>query len=137
VSKFSHGRENFEYLGYVPDNELVRLYGMSNLFVMPSRSETFGLVALEAMACGTPLVVSDISGPRTLVTGEFGRLIPSGDAHELAKTIDWFFEKWLSDPEDLKQMGRRARKCAVEEHDWEVKAHLLGEMIRYTVSEST
>jgi glycosyltransferase involved in cell wall biosynthesis len=53
--------------GIVPRSELPRIYSSADVFVMPSRSETFGLVMLEAMACGTPVAAFPVAGPLDVV----------------------------------------------------------------------
>jgi glycosyltransferase involved in cell wall biosynthesis len=63
------------WLGYRHGNELVREYASSDVFVFPSRTDTFGLVMLEAMACGTPVAAYPVTGPRDIViNGENGCL---------------------------------------------------------------
>jgi glycosyltransferase involved in cell wall biosynthesis len=59
-------RERFprvRWLGVLPRPELAKVYGAADVFVMPSRNETFGLVMLEAMACGTPVAAYPVEGP--------------------------------------------------------------------------
>lgn len=51
------------FLGILPQNELARLYSTADVFVFPSRSDTFGLVLLEALACGTPVAAYPVQGP--------------------------------------------------------------------------
>jgi glycosyltransferase involved in cell wall biosynthesis len=74
------------WLGYVPEEDLVALYGGAALFVYPSRLEGFGLPVVEAMACGTPVVASDVPALRE-VAGEAARFVPPADAGALATAI--------------------------------------------------
>jgi glycosyltransferase involved in cell wall biosynthesis len=67
----SHGMERVCYLGYVDDQTLAGLYANATLFVLPSGDEGFGLPALEAMASGTPVIVSD-GGALPEIVGEAG-----------------------------------------------------------------
>jgi len=62
---------NLEYFGFVPDKELVNLFNMSKIFLTCSRKEGFGLTAVEAMACGLPVVSSDTNGLKEAV-GDYG-----------------------------------------------------------------
>jgi glycosyltransferase involved in cell wall biosynthesis len=65
--------ERVRFLGYVDDETLAGLYANATLFVLPSREEGFGLPALEAMASGTPVLVSD-GGALPEVVGEAGMI---------------------------------------------------------------
>ena len=56
-----------KWLGVLPRDELAKVYGAADVFVMPSRSETFGLVMLEAMASGTPVAAYPVDGPTEVV----------------------------------------------------------------------
>ena len=72
--------------GYIPQEELALWINAADLFVYPSWYEGFGLPPLEAMACGTPVVVSDMSSLREVV-GDAGVIVDSRDPHALAKAI--------------------------------------------------
>jgi len=75
---------NLRCIGFTNDRqELVELYSAADLFVNPSRAETFGLVTAESMACGTPVVAYDNTGASELVAPQCGALAPDGDAEAL------------------------------------------------------
>ena len=77
------------FLGLVPDADLPRLYGDADLFVMPSSKEGFGIVFLEAMACGTPVVAGNQDGSVDAVLGgRLGRLVDPDDLPALTDAID-------------------------------------------------
>lgn len=77
-------RENLKCIGFTNNRqELIDLYGAADVFVNPSRAETFGLVTAEAMSCGTPVVAYDNTGSRELVAPQCGALAADGDADSL------------------------------------------------------
>ena len=62
-----YGTKN-KFVGYKHGQELVNWLSLADVFVFPSRTETFGLVALEALACGIPVAAHDVMGPRDIIT---------------------------------------------------------------------
>jgi glycosyltransferase involved in cell wall biosynthesis len=62
------------WLGILPRAELAKVYAAADVFVMPSRAETFGLVMLEAMACGTPVAAYPVDGPLEVLGQHEGRV---------------------------------------------------------------
>jgi len=78
--------EHVLFPGFVPDADLPALYSAADLFALPSFYEGFGLPALEAMACGTPVVVSDVSSLPEVV-GEAGAYVRPRDVDGLAEAI--------------------------------------------------
>lgn len=82
-----YGKQN-RFIGYKRGHELVDWLSLADVFVFPSRTETFGLVALEALACGIPVAAHDVMGPRDIITqGKDGYL--SEDLQEAAlKCLD-------------------------------------------------
>jgi len=74
--------------GYVPDELLASYYQQAELFVLPSIFEPFGMTALEAMACGKPVVASSFGGIRNIIfTGENGILVDPSNANEFADAM--------------------------------------------------
>ncbi|MEN0060725.1 MAG: N-acetyl-alpha-D-glucosaminyl L-malate synthase BshA [Myxococcota bacterium] len=83
----------------------------ASVFVLPSRTESFGLAALEALACGVPVVAYRVGGlPEVVVDGETGFLVPPDDVDALAERV----VEVLSHPERQQALGRAARAHAVE-----------------------
>jgi glycosyltransferase involved in cell wall biosynthesis len=86
-------------------SEMPTLYRVGDVFVLPSKSETWGLGVNEAMACSRPAIVSDACGcaPELIVEGETGFVFRSGDEVDLLKQMRQFTDKTVS-----KKMGEKA-----------------------------
>ena len=98
---------NVSFPGFLEDREA--FFASLDLFVMPSRSEAWGLAALEAMAHGVPVIASNIGGLREIIEpGRSGWLFPAGDASALARTI----EEASADPARLRKTAVAARERA-------------------------
>jgi glycosyltransferase involved in cell wall biosynthesis len=77
------------FLGPLSGRELAGAYAGADVFVFPSRTDTFGLVMIEAMACGTPVAAYPVTGPLDVVTAETGALAETlDDAIATALTRD-------------------------------------------------
>jgi len=101
--------ERVNFLG--KQERVVELISMSDLCLLPSEKESFGLVALEAMACEVPVIASTAGGiPETVIDGETGFLFAVGQVAEMAAKA----AKVLQNPEQLREMGRKARIDAIE-----------------------
>jgi glycosyltransferase involved in cell wall biosynthesis len=111
----SLGLDGVEFLGFVPEAELAELYASAAVMVFPSRYG-FGLSTLEAMACGTPVVVA-----ATLDAPEFvsdaGLLVTPGDAEELASGI----ERILAEPALRQELSTKAISRAAQ-YSWAATA---------------
>jgi glycosyltransferase involved in cell wall biosynthesis len=78
----------FEFTGWMPNEELQKLYRRANVFVMPSLAEAFGVVFLEAMACGIPVIGARVGGiPELIKHGENGLLVKPDNPDELAGAL--------------------------------------------------
>jgi D-inositol-3-phosphate glycosyltransferase len=103
------------FLGKRPQTELPMYYSAAQAVVMPSQYESFGMVALEAMACGTPVVASGVGGLLYLVRdGRTGYHIPDSDPAALADKL----QKLLSDERLRQELGRHAANVA-HAYSWE------------------
>ncbi len=114
----AHGLEGrVQVVAPRPHHELSTLYRAADVVVVPSRSESFGLVALEAAACGRPVVAADVGGLSTLVDdGRTGLLVPSRDPGAWARAIDTVLADGVGEA-----MGRAgARRAAA--YSWEATA---------------
>ncbi|HEY4742772.1 MAG TPA: glycosyltransferase family 4 protein [Candidatus Acidoferrales bacterium] len=98
--------ERVRFLGFVNQSGLPRVYVASDLLVLPSEYESFGVVMNEGMICGCAVIVSDrVGGKYDLVReGETGYIFPCGEVDALADIL----RKLLDDPAKLKRMGAAA-----------------------------
>lgn len=104
--------DRIRFLGHVPYDELPHYYSGCDLFLAPSLYEPFGMVYLEAMACGKTAVGCDAGGVSEIIThGQTGILVPPGDAVALAASLG----NLLADPARCRAIGERARQ-AVKQH---------------------
>lgn len=114
----SFGLENkVFFVGYATDEELVNYYQVADLCVLPSidRSEAFGVVLIEAMACGKPVIASDLDGVREVVKNKVcGRLVTPKDVDALKAGITYF----IKNKQQRIQYGLAGRQIAVEEYGW-------------------
>jgi len=96
-----------ELLGHVSFDALVAEYRRADVFCLPSRQEGFGIVFLEAMAAGLPIVAARAAAvPELVVDGECGILVPPGDVEAFAAAL----ERILSDEELRKRLGEGGRR---------------------------
>jgi len=107
--------------------EIVACYQACEIFALPSRGEGFGLVYLEAMACGKPVIGGGHGGaPEVIDDGKTGYLVQHGDAGQLATSL----ETLLSDPELGREMGARGRERVEREFRFNVFAKSLKKILR-------
>jgi D-inositol-3-phosphate glycosyltransferase len=112
------------FLGMRDQDKLPYYYSAAEMVVMPSHYESFGMVALEAMACGTPVIASEVGGLGYLVRdGETGFTIPDQEPDTLCDKISWL----LNDGELHATMSRKAVEYA-QDYAWEKIAKQIVEV---------
>ncbi len=120
------------FVGYVAEAELPDYYRLASVFVLPSTSgaETFGLVILQAMACGIPVVASRLPGVRAVVRERrTGLLVPPGDATALAAALDHL----LGAPAEARAMGTSGALVVEHEYRWGAIGQQLRNLYRHAL----
>ena len=118
---------NVIFPGRIPQELAPLYYAASDIVVVPSLQEAWGLVATEAMACGKPVVASRVGGlPDQVVDGYNGFLVPPRDPRALADRILYLLEN----PSEAKRMGLNGRKLAEERFDIENRVNEVVKLYR-------
>lgn len=117
--KFSNSIERVRFLDYVEDENLPGLYAGASLFVLPSFDEGFGLSPLEAMASGTPVIVSN-RGALPEVVGDAGLIFDLSNPDTLSNIM----KQCLSDP-DLRKSMREKGLARAKLYSWQSTAELI------------
>ena len=107
--------ERVHFAGRVRDEDLPDYYRLADVTVLPSLTmgEAFGLVLVESMACGTPVIASDLPGVRTVITaGQDGYLVAPGDGEDLAQKMAYL----VDDPGRRAEFGQRGRAKVEEKY---------------------
>lgn len=98
--------------GVVEGNQMIELYQICDIFLMPSKGESFGMMAVEAMACGKPVIIFDNSSlPSVTFAPECGFVVENMNSEKLKKGIQYLIEN----PEERKLRGNLGRQLA-EQH---------------------
>ena len=121
------GLEHVEFEGPLTTTELVERYRRCDIFVQPSLAECFPVTVLEAMACGKPVIATDVGGV-TEEVGEGGIIVPPGDAAALAAAI----HRLAASPDERRRRGEEALRLARARYDGreiaERLAHLYADL---------
>lgn len=108
--------ERVRFLGYVPNEDLPKHYRRADIFVLPSSTESFGLVFAEAMSCGLPIAASNVGGiPETVRDGIDGLLCPPNDAEALRQNI----ERLISSKSTRESISTSQRQRILKHYPWE------------------
>lgn len=105
---------NIIELGNIDDDKVITAYNACDIFLMPSRSESFGLMAIEAMACSRPIIIFNNSAlPSVTFAPECGVLVENKNSDKLMEAIKYMIES----PEERKRRGTLGRALAEEHYD--------------------
>lgn len=117
------------FLGKRDQDTLPYYYSAAEAVVVPSQYESFGMVALEAMACGTPVVASQVGGLAFLVQdGVTGYTVPTSDPHALADRL----LSLIKDPDLRDRMGKQAAEFA-KDYSWQTIAERILNLYNQTI----
>jgi len=120
-------RDIVSFHGLKTKQEVAEFMRQCDFFVLPSLFETFGVVLIEALACGKPVIASDIGGPNEIVTNEVGKLVPPGDSEALTEAIDYMLEHYQDySPEKI-------ARYAQERFSYKAVGQKLDEVYRYVI----
>jgi phosphatidylinositol alpha-1,6-mannosyltransferase len=107
--------DRVHFAGYVSNQDLPKFYRSVDAFILPSDTESFGLVFAEAMSCGLPILASNVGGiPEIVRHGVDGLLCPRARPDMLRRNI----ETLLDDRQTLHRMGRSGRKRILDYFTW-------------------
>ena len=125
--------KNVIFTGYIDNREIYSFLKQHHAVVMPSLSESFGVAALEAGACGRPVVASRVGGiPEVVVDGKTGLLVPPGDADALAGAI----LRLADDREKMAAMGRQGYEFVRENFTWEESLDMMAALYEWVIDET-
>lgn len=120
-----HEGAQITYIPHLYQNELIKLYQRASVFVLPSYMDSWGQVVPEAMACGTPVIVSEYTGAKDLVVeGENGFIVNAGDTRALRDKMTYFYDH----REAVERMGKKAR-ASVEHLTWQYYDEQIGHVL--------
>ncbi|MFQ6063927.1 MAG: glycosyltransferase family 4 protein [Candidatus Bathyarchaeia archaeon] len=118
------------FTGWIPDQELIALLNSADVLVVPSIYEPFGIVALEGMAAGVPVVASDVGGLAEIVEHERTGILAYSRNPE---SIAWAVGRVLSDPDHSKWLVQNARETVQKAYSWEAIAMRTAEVYKEVV----
>ena len=116
-------QRNFRLTGFISDEDLPLYYNAADLFALPSKSgEGLPLVALEAMACGLPVIATNVGGISEVMSADYGKLVPPNSPVALSEAILDFARK------DLTALKKGLRMMMKQRYSWDKNVEVLGKI---------
>ena len=110
-----NGAFKLTHIPYCNHSELAEVYSKSDLFVLPTYMDGWGMVLIEAMSCGTPVITTENAGSKEAIKeGENGCIVPVADYKSLAQKISYFY----NNPKEIERYGTSAAKTA-KSYTWD------------------
>jgi L-malate glycosyltransferase len=107
INKFARKFKNITNLGYVSYENIPQIYTNSDIYLLPSREEPFGLVLIEAWASGIPVLATKTEGPNDMVNpNKNGWFIPEISENSIYESIKSLYLKWLNQPKTFQLMQK-------------------------------
>ncbi len=122
--------DNVLFPGYLPDDKLLEYARGADIAVLPSRGESWGLVIGEAMACGLPVISSDVGMAQELLGDGRGIILKKETTEGFAGAIDAL----LSDKKNAQVMGKKARSFIVDRYSWDQVTGKIEELYQQVIS---
>jgi glycosyltransferase involved in cell wall biosynthesis len=126
--------DNVQYVGFVDQKQMYSFLQRHHIMVMPSRMEAFGVAALEASACGRPVIASNVGGvPEVVQDGVTGILVPTENTDALAEAVI----KLTQDVDLRERMGKAGYEFVKERYSWEKSLDMMCDLYERLIYEST
>lgn len=126
-------RQDVHFFGTVPNTEIAEAINLMDIFVNCSKSESFGVALLEAMACEVPVVATNTEGYREVVNdGVTGIILKDRKPETMAAEI----QRLLDDSELSKTLGINGRKRVMELYDWDIDVSIMENLYKRTIKNS-
>jgi glycosyltransferase involved in cell wall biosynthesis len=126
-------QKNVQFVGFVSPDQMYPFLQQHHIMVMPSRTESFGVAALEASACGRPVIASRVGGvPEVVLHRKTGILVPPKDPQKLAEAII----NLAQDAKTREEMGQAGYRFVKENYSWEKSLDMMGELYERLIHEA-
>jgi len=126
--------DNVNFVGFVQHERVHSFLKEHHMMVMPSLMEAFGVAALEASACGRPVIASNVGGvPEVVKDGITGILVPPNDPHQLAEAII----RLVQDAEVREKMGKAGYEFVKERYSWERSLDMMSDLYERLIYEKS